>query len=74
MSEDARQQGDLEARVVAAIETAEAEQRRWQAESDDATDEVQQIAASTHLAAASAVLAVLEEVLEPGTHPTAEQP
>jgi hypothetical protein len=68
MSEDASQQGDLEARVVAAIETARTEQQRWQAAVDDATDEAQQIAASTHLAASSAVRAVLEEVLEPGTH------
>ena len=60
MSEDASQQGDLEARVVAAIETARTEQQRWQAAVDDATDEAQQIAASTHLAASSAVRAVLE--------------
>jgi hypothetical protein len=68
MSEDASQQGDLEARVVAAIDTARTEQQLWQAEVDDAADEAQQIAARTHLAASSAVLAVLEEVLEPGTH------
>ncbi len=72
MSEDAGQQGDLEARVVDAIELARAEQDRWQAEVDDATDESQQIAASTHLAASSAVLVVLEEVLEPGTHSASE--
>ena len=68
MSEDVDQQGDLEARVVAAVELARSEQERWQKESDAATDEDQQVAASMHLAASSAVLAVLEEVLEPGTH------
>ena len=53
---------------VAAIEAAKTERRRWQAELDDASDEAQQVLASTHLAASSAVLLVLQEVLEPGTH------
>ena len=68
MTEDAMEQADLESRVVAAIEAAKTEQRRWQAELDDAGDEAQQVLASTHLAASSAVLSVLQEVLEPGTH------
>ena len=68
MSEDAMQEADLEARIVAAIEAAKSERERWQAELDDATEQAQQVLASTHLAASSTVLSVLQELLEPGTH------
>lgn len=68
MSGNGMKQADLETRVDAVIEAAKAEQQRWQPEVDGASDEAQQVLASTHLAASSAVLSVLQEVLDPGTH------
>jgi hypothetical protein len=68
MSEDPSQSHDLETRIVSAIEAARAEQERWQAQGEAATDETEQLEATIHLAASNAVLSVLEEVLEPGTH------
>jgi hypothetical protein len=58
----------LETRITNAIEHARAEQERWQTRSEDSTNEAERLDATVHLAASAAVLSVLEEILEPGTH------
>jgi hypothetical protein len=68
MSDGTDHPDDLEARIANAIELARAEQERWQAQTETATDEAGQLEAAIHLAASKSVVEVLEEVLEPGTH------
>lgn len=74
MSDDAEHPNDLEARIAHAIELARAEQERWQAQTEAATDEAGQLEAAIHLAASKSVVEVLEEVLEPGTHSERQEP